>query len=252
MRRFQPVRKSEGSFFFICFMRLNRYIAESGVTSRRKADGYIQAGRVRVNGRMVTEPGVQVTDDDAVAVDGKSVSPVKEKIYIDQNKPPGNQSADREHQAPPTVMDLLIDIEGRVFHVGRLDMDTRGLLLLTNDGDVAQKVSHPAHGLEKTYIAVVRGCLSPGKLAALERGIDIGGYVTAPAKVRVLKEGKNDKIEICISEGRNRQVRRMFQAVGTEVLDLQRISIGRIMLGRTREGSYRKLNRKEIDYLKGL
>ncbi len=233
-------------------MRLNKYIANSGITSRRKADGLISDGRVSINGRTVTELGTEVGDDDVVEVDGKVISPVKEHIYLALNKPVGYLSSVSDDRGRPVVTDLLTDIEERVFHIGRLDYDTSGLLLLTNDGDLAQKVSHPSHELNKTYIAKISGYLTPGKLERLRNGVDIGGYVTRPAAVEVLKEGKNDIIKITIHEGRNRQVRKMLEAVGSSVLELKRVSIGEIQLGHTREGQYRKLTKREIDYLKGI
>ena len=233
-------------------MRINKYIARSGITSRRKADELVSQGRVRVNGRKVTEPGTEVFDEDVVTVDGRVVKPACDFIYLALNKPVGYLTSASDDRGRPTVMDLLTDVDERVFHIGRLDYDTSGLLLLTNDGDLAQRISHPSHELDKTYIAKISGYLSPGKLDRLRKGVDIGGYVTRPAKVEVIKEGKNDIIEVTIHEGKNRQVRKMFEAVGTEVLELKRVSIGEIRLGHTKEGQYRKLTGHEIDYLKSI
>jgi 23S rRNA pseudouridine2605 synthase len=234
-------------------MRLNKYIAEAGEASRRKADELTLAGCVRINGRVMKEPGYDVLPEDVVEVNGKVVRPASKKVYIMLNKPKGYITTVKDEQNRPTVMELLTDVTERVFPVGRLDYQTTGLLLLTNDGELAQKLAHPLHKVPKTYRARITGVLSDQKLYRLRNGVDIGGYVTAKARVAVLKQNeKSATVEIEIHEGKNRQVRKMFTAVDCKVQELQRVSVGQLHLGRLMEGHYRKLTRQEIDYLKGL
>ena len=228
-------------------MRINKYIAASGVASRRKADELISAGRVKVNNITLKEPGYDVKPDDRVTVDGKKISISEKKVYIALNKPIGYVTTVSDNQGRPTVMDLITDIEERIFPVGRLDYNTSGLLLLTNDGDFSQKISHPIHELGKTYRAKVQGIISREKLARLRRGVDIGGFITSRAEVEIYKElPKQTIVDITIHEGKNRQVRKMFKAVGNPVIELKRISIGNVKLGRLIEGGYRNLTQKEI------
>lgn len=234
-------------------MRLNKYIAEAGEASRRKADELTLAGNVRINGRVMREPGYDVLPEDVVEVNGKVVRPAAKKVYLMLNKPKGYITTVKDEQNRPTVMELLTDVTERVFPVGRLDYQTTGLLILTNDGELAQKLAHPLHKVPKTYRARITGVLSEQRLSRLRNGVDIGGYVTAKARVTVLKQSdKSATVEIEIHEGKNRQVRKMFTAVDCKVQELQRISIGELYLGRLMEGHYRKLTRQEIDYLKNL
>ena len=234
-------------------MRLNKYIAQAGIASRRKADQLIENGNVKVNGMTVKEMGFITAEGDVVEVNGRVIEPVTKMEYIILNKPKGYLTAMSDDRERPTVADLVSDVEARVFPVGRLDFDTTGLLIMTNDGDVANRLAHPAHEVVKTYRALVSGVLSPERAVKLRKGVDIGGYVTAEAYVEVIKQvRKNTLVEIGIHEGKNRQVRKMFAAVGNKVLELQRISIGEIYLGRLMEGHYRKLKKEEIDYLKSL
>ena len=231
-------------------MRINKYIADAGICSRRKADELIANGNVKVNGITLKEPGYDVKEGDKVSVNGTTISPVEEKVYIALNKPLGYITSVKDQFDRPTVMELVTDVEGRLFPVGRLDYNTSGLLIMTNDGDWAQKVAHPKHGKGKTYIAKINGFLTQGKLNKLRTGIDIGGYKTSPAEVEIVKElQKHTVVEITIHEGRYRQVRKMFKAVGTPVLELERIAIGDVKLGRLATGGYRKLTQKEIKSL---
>jgi len=232
-------------------MRINKYIASSGVASRRKADELIKAGKVKVNGAILDEPGYDVLPGDIVLVEGKKISLSEKKIYIALNKPVGFVTTARDEQGRPTVLDLLTDIEERVFPVGRLDYNTSGLLILTNDGDFSQMISHPGRGIGKTYRAKVQGIISREKLARLRRGVDIGGFVTSRAQAEIYKElPKQTVVDITIYEGKNRQVRKMFKAIGNPVLELERIAIGEVKLGRLARGNYRKLTAKEIESLK--
>ena len=234
-------------------MRLNKYIAQAGVASRRKADELIANGNVKVNGLTVKEMGFVTEDGDVVEVNGKVISPVTKMEYLILNKPKGYITAMSDDRERPVVADLVSDVGTRVVPVGRLDSDTTGLLIMTNDGEVANRLAHPSHKVEKVYRALVTGVLSPERAAKLRKGVDIGGYTTAEAYVKVIKQvRKNTLVEIGIHEGKNRQVRRMFAAVGNKVIELQRVSIGEIYLGRLMEGHYRKLKREEIEYLKSL
>lgn len=233
-------------------MRLNKYIAAAGVASRRKADELITAGKVKINGQVCTTLGVDVGEDDVVSVNGKTISAEDEKlVYYALNKPLGYITTTSDEKGRPTVVSLLSDVTQRVYPVGRLDADTTGLLVMTNDGALANRIAHPRHEVWKTYLAEIDVNISENKLKQLENGVDIGGYITKPAKVKLLKHTDHASlVEVQISEGKNRQVRKMFKAVGARVVALQRIAIGEVKLGRTHEGTYRKLTQKEIDYLK--
>jgi len=232
-------------------MRLNKYIAQAGVASRRKADELIANGNVKINGNTVREMGVDVTEEDTVEVNGKSIKAVTKFVYIMLNKPKGYITSLDDEKSRPIVSELISDIEERLFPIGRLDFNTSGMLLMTNDGDLAYILTHPKHQIYKTYRARVSGYLSIEKVAHLIKGVDIGGFVTSKAKVEVIKQGERSGIvEIQIYEGKNRQIRKMFAAVGNKVVDLERIAIGDLHLSHLREGHYRKLSPKEIEYLK--
>lgn len=232
-------------------MRLNKYIAQAGVASRRKADELIANGNVKINGQTVREMGVDVREEDQVEVNGRSIKAAKKFVTIMLNKPKGFITSMADEKGRPMVTDLVADIEERLFPVGRLDFNTSGLLLMTNDGDLAQRLMHPQHKVYKTYRARVSGYLSNEKVAKLAKGIDIGGFVTSPARVSIIKQGDRSAIvEIQIFEGKNRQVRKMFAAVGNKVMDLERIAIGELRMGHLKEGHYRKLTPKEVEYLK--
>ncbi|MEA4987736.1 MAG: pseudouridine synthase [Anaerovorax sp.] len=232
-------------------MRLNKYIAQSGIASRRKADELTLAGNVKINGLVMKEPGYDVVEGDVVEVSGRRIEPVRKFVYLMLNKPKGYVTTVSDEEGRPTVLDLLTDVSERVFPIGRLDYNTSGLLLLTNDGDLAYRLTHPKHQIYKTYRARVTGILSEARAARLRNGVDIGGFVTSKAKVKVLKGTANSTIvEIQIYEGKNRQVRKMFATVGNKVIDLERVAMGELLLGRLKEGHYRKLTQQEINYLK--
>ncbi len=234
-------------------MRINKYIAAAGIASRRGADELIAAGKVKVNGAVLTEPGRDIGPDDVVEVRGKVIGGLEKPVYYALNKPAGYISSARDEHGRPTVLNLLTDVTARVFPVGRLDYETTGLLLLTNDGELSNRITHPSRKVFKTYRAVINGSLSQEQLWRLRKGVDIGGYVTAPAYAEILEQqGDASLVEIKISEGRNRQVRKMFEAVGFRVLALQRTAVGEIKLGRLKEGTYRKLSPQELEYLRGL
>lgn len=232
-------------------MRINKYIAQAGVASRRKADELIANGNVKVNGLTLKEPGYDVVTGDVVEVNGRKIEAEEKKVYLLLHKPVGYITSVSDDRDRPTVMDLVQDVDARIFPVGRLDYNTSGMLIMTNDGDFAYRLSHPKHEMPKTYRAVVAGVLSKEKCAKLSEGVDIGGFVTSKAKVEVVKgHPRSTVVDITIHEGKNRQVRKMFKAVGNNVQELQRIAIGDIRLGRLAEGHYRKLTRDEVEYLK--
>ena len=233
-------------------VRLQKYIAMCGVASRRKAEELIEKGTVKVNGEKVTELGTKVEiGADKVTVKGQEIKPEQKNFYIMLNKPTGYVSTLSDQFDRPTVLDLVgADIKSRIFPVGRLDYDTSGLLLLTNDGDFTYKVTHPKFELEKTYIALLKGGITIAGLNKLRRGVKIDDFTTAPAKVEIIdaKDGYT-KVKITIHEGKNRQVRKMFDAVGSKVVELERISIGTVELGNLPLGHWRHLTSHEISYL---
>ncbi len=234
-------------------MRINKFIAQSGLCSRRKADEYVLNGNVKVNGLVMREPGYDVAGDDRVEVNGRQVLADEKPVYYLLNKPVGYITTMNDEQGRPSVSDLLGDIEERVFPVGRLDGNTSGALILTNDGHIAYRISHPSKLVYKTYRAMVKGVVSREKEARLRKGVDIGGYITRPAKVNVLEQRPGSAVvEISITEGRYHQVKKMFKAVGCPVQTLERISVGEIRLGRLKTGTFRKLTAKELEWLKSL
>lgn len=234
-------------------MRLNKYIAHAGIASRRKADELTINGNVKINGVSVREPGYDVKEGDVVEVNGTRIDRPEKLEYVLLNKPVGYITSVQDDKNRLVVTELTADVDARLFPVGRLDYNTSGLLLLTNDGDLAYRLSHPKHNVTKTYRARVAGVLSGERLARLRKGVDIGGFVTSPANVKVIKQNpRSAVVEIQIHEGKNRQVRKMFAAVGNKVQELERVAIGELYLGRLKEGHYRKLTRDEIEYLKNL
>ena len=212
-------------------IRLQKFLANSGICSRRKAEEYILAGKVEVNGKTVTELGTKIDiEKDKVTFEGKPVSTVEEKVYILLNKPIGYVTTVKDQFNRDTVMDL-VKIRKRLVPVGRLDMYTSGALILTNDGEFVYKVTHPKHEIEKTYTVTIKGIIKKEEVKNLEIGVDIGEYITKPAKVKILKtdEEKNiSRLEITIHEGKNRQVRKMCEAIGHSVLALHRSKIAGI------------------------
>ncbi len=234
-------------------MRINRYIAAAGVCSRRKADELIANGNVKINGARVSEMGTDVAEGDIVEVNGRIISANRRLIYIAVNKPVGYITSMDDDRGRPTVAELTADIPERLFPVGRLDYNTSGLLIMTNDGQMTYTLTHPKHEIYKTYVAKVSGVISDSRIAHLRKGVDIGGFITSPAKVKLIRQMQRYAIvEISIREGKNRQVRKMFSAVGNKVQELERTAIGDIRLGRLMEGHYRKLNKQEIEYLRSL
>lgn len=231
--------------------RLQKVMAEYGVASRRKCEEMILKGDVQVNGQLITELGFKVDKEkDRIQVCGKALKPIVNKVYILLNKPVGYITSAKDQFGRPTVLDLLDGVKERVFPVGRLDYDTGGLLILTNDGELTYRITHPKHHVDKTYTAVVEGIMDEQDITAFNKGLTIEDYITAPAKLEILKTIKSGTVvNITIHEGRNRQVRKMCAAVGHPVTKLTRIRIGNIRLAGLKEGCFRHMTEQEIDYL---
>lgn len=233
-------------------MRLQKYLSQSGVASRRNSEQLIKDGRVKVNGETVTAMGVIISPEtDKVEVDNRLVKTVTRHEYLLLYKPVGYLTTLKDQFGRPTVRDLLADVKHRVYPVGRLDMDTSGVLLLTNHGEMANRLTHPSFGVEKEYLARVRDLPDTQALATLANGVKLLDGMTAPATVRLVKGGRPTSIvSLIIKEGRNRQVRRMFEAVGYPVISLKRVRFGPLTLTDMQEGSWRKLTFREVDELK--
>jgi pseudouridine synthase len=232
--------------------RLQKVLAAAGVASRRKCEELIAAGRVRVNGEVVTAMGIKVSPQDRIEVDGIPVKRDEAMVYYILNKPAGYITTVRDTHGRPTVMSL-VPATTRVFPVGRLDMDTQGLLLLTNDGELANALLHPSAQVDKVYRVTVAGQVREQAIAMLEKGVQLEEGRTAPAKVRVLgyRDGRT-RLELTIHEGRKRQVKRMFQAVGHRVLKLERIKFAFLTLSGLERGKYRTLTDEEVQGLKKI
>ena len=232
-------------------MRLSKYLAHSGVASRRHAENLITSGRVHVDGRRVVDPARDVSDANEVTVDGTAARPQRHEYYI-VNKPLGVVSTAHDPQGRPKATDI-VDSDARLYPVGRLDADTTGLLVLTNDGELANRLTHPSFEVQKGYRAVVKGNVSDRSVRALRAGVDLDDGRTAPADVKALERaGGRTVLEIAIHEGRKRQVRRMCEAVGHPVIELERTSHGPLKLGRLAPGSWRRLRPAEVEALESL
>ena len=237
-------------------MRLEKYIATSGIASRRAVKKRILAGLVTVNGEPVLVPGHPINvETDAVEFEGKRVEPLTERIYLMLNKPAGYLTTRSDERGRPTVMNLVADLPESIYPVGRLDLETEGLLLFTNDGDFAYRLLHPSHKIEKTYLTWVKGVPDDDAVQRLRQGVTIPSGRTAPAKVERLKvsrDGASTQFEVVIHEGKKRQVRLMFKAVGHSVIRLKRVGIGNLRLGNLPQGQYRLLTPQEITTLMEL
>ncbi len=231
--------------------RLEKVLSAAGVASRRRSAEIIRAGRVEVDGKTVTEPGLRIHPERAdIRVDGAPLGPPSRKVYLLLNKPAGYLSTARDPGNRPTVLDLVPGKGARLFPVGRLDLDTEGLLLITNDGEAAYALTHPRFEIPKTYVAKVAGVPGAEALEALCRGVGIGGAITAPAKVRtVASSGGTAVLEIGIHEGKKREVRHMLEAVGHPVLHLRRTRLGELSLGDLPLGRWRELASSEIAWI---
>lgn len=232
-------------------MRINKYLASSGVASRRECDRLISDGKVKVNGNVATL-GLDVGEGDEVTVNGNIVVIKKNEYYI-LNKPKGYICSVSDDKGRKTVMDLMPQNTGRIYPVGRLDYDSEGLLILTTDGELAQHLTHPSNQVPKTYLVKIEGTLTEQALNPIRSGIEIEGYVTKKCKAHIVETNKEyTKVHVTLTEGKNREIRKMFAAIGKEVTLLKRIKIGEISLRGLDRGSYRKLNKQEIDYLMSL
>jgi 23S rRNA pseudouridine2605 synthase len=228
-------------------MRLAKYMAHAGVASRRAAEEIVRAGRVTVAGEVVCDPAHDVDDSSAVVVDGRPLSGAEATVVYAVNKPVGVVSTTKDTHGRPTVVDLVAEEKARLYPVGRLDADTSGLILLTNDGALAHRLTHPSFEVEKTYRASVRGGpVGEPALRRLREGVRLEDGMTAPARVRRLGAGI---LELTIHEGRNRQVRRMCEAVGHRVIALERIAFGPLRLGALASGAHRRLEQAEVQRL---
>jgi 23S rRNA pseudouridine2605 synthase len=233
-------------------IRLNKYIAQAGVASRRRADELIAQGKVRINGKTVRELGTMVAPGDRVDVSGTPIKPVDEAAYLVVHKPPGVMTTMRDPQGRRTVAQLVPKGMPRVVPVGRLDYDTAGVLLMTNDGDLSNRLLHPRYGVEKLYRATIAGRLTSEEVKRLNDGVTLdGGEQAAGAKIRVVSvRAGSSVVDITVHEGRNRQVRRMFEALGHSVRDLIRLRFGPIALGDLPLGHTRSLTPKELTALR--
>lgn len=233
-------------------MRLQKYLAQAGAASRRRAEELIIAGRVRVNGQVVTELGTKVEPDDQVSLDGRVLTLGQETVYVMLHKPQGVLSTVRDTHQRSKVLDLLGPelSRYRLYPVGRLDYDTEGLLILTNDGDFTYLLTHPKFHVPKTYLALIRGLVSDTQLRQLELGLPLEDGMTAPAEARVIKQSeKTSLIELVLTEGRKRQVKRMCAYIGHPVLKLVRTGFGKLTLSGLAVGKYRFLSKEEVDSL---
>ena len=232
--------------------RVQKYLANCGVASRRKCEEYIIQGKVKVNGETITQLGIKINPEkDIVEFENKVVKEKSKKVYILLNKPIGYVTTEKDQFGRDTVLDL-VKVKERIVPVGRLDMYTSGALILTDDGEFMYKVTHPKHEIEKTYTVTVKGIVQQSEVEKLRQGVEIEDYITKPAKVKILKtdtEKNISRLEITIHEGKNRQVRKMCEAVGKSVLALHRSKIGGIGVKDLELGKWRYLNSKEIEQL---
>lgn len=233
-------------------IRLNKFLSSCGVASRRHSDELIAQGKVMVNGKVITTAGVSINEKkDKVIYDGKELSLPSSFVYIKLNKPKGYICSTSDEKGRKTIYDL-IKTDERLFSVGRLDYDTEGLIILTNDGDFANKIAHPSFSLEKEYQVTIEGKILESELAVMRKGAVVDGERMPPAKVKILAtEEKSTKLSVIINEGQNRQVRRMFEAIGRVIVLLKRVRIGDVKLGGLSRGEYRDLRIDELNALVG-
>lgn len=229
-------------------MRINKFLASCGVASRRESDKLIASGAVKINGKTA-DIGTDVCDGDTVTVNGNIVTIKKNEYYI-LNKPKGYICSVFDDKGRKTVLDLMPENAGRIYPVGRLDYDSEGLIILTTDGELAQHLTHPSNEVPKTYLVKIEGTITETGLNPIRSGVDIGGYVTKKCKAHIVETNKAyTKIHVTITEGKNREIRKMFEALGKEVTLLKRIKIGNLSLRGLDRGAYRKLTKEEVAYL---
>ncbi len=233
-------------------MRINKYLALCGVASRRKSEEYVLNGKVSVNGKIINSLATDINlKNDKVELEGKQLSLPSNYVYYKLNKPKGYLCTAKDDRARKTIYDIVKTNE-RLFSIGRLDYDTEGLIILTNDGDLAHKISHPSHEIEKEYIAKIEGNLLESELAVLRAGVVENGVRMPKARVELIDTVNGDaRISVIIHEGQNRQVRRMFEAIGKTIKMLKRVRIGQIKLSGLKRGEFKKLNDYELYSLLG-
>ena len=231
--------------------RIQKYLSDCGVMSRRRAEVEIKAGKVLVNGQAAVIGQKINPANDAVEYNGKVIEKTAQKVYIMMNKPRGYVTTLSDEKERKCITDLLSDLEERVYPIGRLDLDSEGLILLTNDGALANKLMHPSKGVEKTYHVKIRQPITSEQLIKLNNSMVIDGYTIRPCRVRPLSTDPT-KLVFVLQEGRNRQIRKMCEQVGVQVARLTRISIGAISLGGLRSGTWVKLSKDQVDYLKSI
>lgn len=235
-------------------MRINKFISECGVCSRRKAEEYIKSGLVRINGVVVDKLATDVdVTKDKVTISNQEISLTDAYVYYMLNKPKGYICSMSDDRNRKSIVDLLGDIDRRVFPVGRLDYDSEGLIFLTNDGELTYKLTHPKFGVEKKYIVKVVGSMKESELAVLRAGVVVNNVRYSKCKVKLLSfENNVSKLEVTLTEGKNREIRKMFDAIGKEVIFLKRTQMAGIKLGGLKRGEIRRLKENEVDYLKSL
>ena len=234
-------------------MRLNKFLSASGVCSRRKADELIENGEIIVNGKVETQLGTNIDEKkDKVIYNGKVISLTSDFVYYKLNKPKGYICSNNDDKGRKTIFELLPK-DKRLFSIGRLDYNTEGLILITNDGELSEAISHPRYEVNKEYIVTIEGKILESELAVLRAGVVEKGIRMPKARVQRLEtDGKITKISVIINEGQNRQVRRMFEAIGKTIILLKRVRIGEIKLGGIQRGTYKELNRVEMEYINML
>lgn len=235
-------------------MRLQKYMAQCGIASRRKSETLIEEGLVKINNKTVTEQGLKIDiNKDVVMVNNKIIKIEENKVYIILNKPLGYVTTVSDEKGRKTVTELIEGVKERIYPVGRLDMDTSGLIILTNDGKITNKITHPKNKVMKKYIAIVEGTPNKDELTRFRSGLVIDGKKTSLAKIKILKNYEVESIlEIEINEGRNRQIRKMCQMINHPIKKLKRISIGEIQLGGLQVGEWRYLDNEEMEYIQSL
>lgn len=234
-------------------VRLQKFLSECGVASRRASEQLIAEGRVSVNGVVAVIGATVDPDQDAVSVDGRDVRHDAKRVYVLLNKPRGAVTTAQDTHGRRTVLDCVSGVAERIFPVGRLDMDVEGVLLLTNDGELAHRLMHPSHEIEKVYVATVAGEIPETALARLAQGVLLEDGMTSPAKVKLIQSDRHSsRIQLTIHEGRKREVKRMCEAVGHPVLALKRIAFANLMGGHLRPGEWRYLNHQEVRLLRRL
>lgn len=233
-------------------MRINKYLSSCGIDSRRKCEALVTDGKVKINGKVVTALATDVKEGDSVTVEGRAVSIRANKTYIMLNKPKGCVCTVSDDRRRKTVLDL-VKVNRRVFPIGRLDYDTEGLLLLTDDGELSNKIMHPRNGVKRTYSVRVEGEPTEGEIKQLRNGVTHNGIVYSGAQVEVVGAEKDGtKLSITVTEGKNHEIRNMIESLGRRVLFLKRVAIGELRLGGLKRGEWRYLSGDEIAYLKSM